>query len=51
MAKAVRDLFGVSYHFNHVGKLLKALGLSCQKPRLRASQRNDQAIEGWRLRE
>jgi transposase len=51
VAKVVRDRFGVSYHFNHVGKLLKALGFSQQKPRLRASQRDEQAIETWRLRD
>lgn len=51
VAKVVRDRFGVSYHFNHVGKLLKALGFSCQKPRLRASQRDEEAIDAWRLRE
>jgi transposase len=49
VAKVVRERFGVSYHFNHVGKLLKALGFSQQKPRLRASQRDEQAIETWRL--
>ncbi|HEV7281114.1 MAG TPA: winged helix-turn-helix domain-containing protein [Pirellulaceae bacterium] len=51
VAKVVRDRFGVSYHFNHVGKLLKALGFSQQKPRLRASQRDEQAIETWRQRD
>jgi hypothetical protein len=51
VAKVVRDRFGVSYHFNHVGKLLKAVRFSCQKPRRRASQRDEEAIDAWRLRE
>ena len=51
VAKIVRDRFGVSYHFNHVGKLLKALGFSPQKPCLRATQRDEAAIETWRTRD
>lgn len=40
--------FGVSYHFNHVGRLLHSLGFSPQKPLRRARERDEAAIERWR---
>jgi transposase len=47
VATVIRREFGVRYHPNHVGKLLRAAGWSVQKPIERASQRNDAAIEAW----
>jgi transposase len=44
----IRREFGVRYHPNHVGKVLRAAGWSVQKPVQRASQRNEAAIEAWR---
>lgn len=44
----IRREFGVRYHPNHVGNLLRAAGWSVQKPVQRASQRNEAAIEAWR---
>lgn len=44
----IRREFGVRYHPNHVGTLLRAAGWSVQKPITRASQRNEAAIEAWR---
>jgi transposase len=44
----IRREFGVRYHPNHVGKLLRAAGWSVQKPIARASQRNEAVIEAWR---
>ena len=40
--------FGVSYHFNHVGRLLNRLGFSPQKPLRRARERDEEAIDRWR---
>jgi transposase len=40
--------FGVSYHPVHVGRLLKALRWSPQKPARRARQRDEAAITRWR---
>ena len=40
--------FGVTYHPAHVGRILKRLGWSRQKPIERASQRDEEAIERWR---
>ena len=48
VATVIRREFGVGYHPNHVGKLLRAAGWSVQKPIERASQRDEAAIEAWR---
>jgi len=48
VAKLIKREFGVSYHPGHVGRILKKLGWSRQKPITRASQRNEVAIERWR---
>lgn len=47
IAKVIQRSFGVSYHPAHVSRLLKQCGWSLQKPRRRASQRDDKAIEHW----
>ena len=47
IGELIKRTFGVSYHRNHVGKVLKACGWTCQKPVLRASQRNEDAIRQW----
>jgi len=48
VAQAIRDRFAVTYHPDHVGRILHALGFSQQKPQRRASQRDETAIERWR---
>jgi transposase len=48
IATVIKRTFGVSYHPDHIGRLLHAIGWSVQKPTLRASERNDAAIERWR---
>src|SRR3954452_9989398 len=50
VATVIRREFGVRYHPNHVGKLLRAAGWSVQKPITRATQRNEAAIEEWRTK-
>ncbi len=47
VAAVIRREFGVRYHPNHVGKLLRAAGWSVQKPVRRASQRDEAAIGAW----
>lgn len=53
--RRVRDLigrtFGVWYDFNHVGRILHALGFSVQKPEARARERDEQAIARWRKKD
>jgi transposase len=48
IASVIKREFGVSYHHDHIGRLLRAIGWSVQKPIERASERNDAAIERWR---
>jgi transposase len=40
--------FGVRYHVNYLGRLLKRLGYSPQLPQRQARQRDEQAEETWR---
>lgn len=39
--------FGVSYSDGHVGRLLRRIGWSLQKPEDRADQRDEEAVERW----
>src|SRR5258706_2603054 len=48
IATVIKREFGVSYHVDHIGRLLRAMGWSVQKPIERASERNDAEIERWR---
>jgi len=48
IASLIKREFGVSYHVDHIGRLLRSIGWSVQKPTLRATERNDAAIERWR---
>jgi len=47
VAHLIRDQFGISYHPTHVGRLLRQLGWSPQRPLVRATQRDDAAIAAW----
>jgi len=47
VAEVIVRTFGVHYHRDHVGKLLREAGWSRQKPIERASQRNEEAIKKW----
>ena len=44
----IQKRFGISYHFNHVGRLLHDLGFSQQHPQRRARERDEEAIDRWR---
>ena len=48
IAAVIHQEFGISYHAVHVGRLLKAIRWSPQKPVRRARQRDDVAITRWR---
>src|SRR5438552_3949534 len=47
VAEVIARTFGVHYHRDHVGKLLREAGWSRQKPVERASQRNEEALKQW----
>ena len=48
VAEVIRREFGVSYHKDHVSRLLKALRWTPQKPAERAAQRDEAQIAEWR---
>ena len=48
VAEVIRKEFGISYHPAHVSRLVRALGLSLQKPVRRANQRDEEAIRRWK---
>jgi transposase len=43
----IRRRFRVSYHANHISRLLRSLGFSPQKPERRARERDEVAIRTW----
>ena len=49
VAEVLREEFEVSYHKAYVSRLLKALKWTPQMPMERASQRDEKAIEKWRV--
>lgn len=52
VAKVIRRHFGVTYHPEHVRKLLKRrLDWSSHKPQRRARQHNDKEVERWKADE
>lgn len=49
IVQVIRWEFGVSYHKDHVSRLMKDLGWTPQIPITRAVQRDEVAIERWRV--
>ena len=47
IAQAIEARFGVRYHIDHIGRLMRALGWSPQKPARRALERDGTAIATW----
>ena len=47
VAEVIKRTFGIRYHRDHVGKLMREAGWSRQKPVERASQRNEEALKQW----
>lgn len=50
IGRVIEQEFGVSYDRKHVARLLKQIDWSVQKPIVRASQRDEVAINAWRIR-
>jgi transposase len=48
IARVIEEEFGVRYHKDHVGRLLKELRWTPQVPIKRATQRDEDAIRRWR---
>jgi transposase len=52
VARLLRERLGVSFHPEHLRKILKRrLGSTSQKPRRKARQRNDQEVERWKAQQ
>jgi transposase len=49
IAQVIEEEFGVRYHKGHVGKLLHELHWTPQVPIRRALQRDEEAIQRWRI--
>jgi transposase len=48
ISRVIEEEFGIRYHKDHVGRLLKELGWTPQMPIRRAIQRDEEAIAHWR---
>ena len=48
IAELIRKEFRIRYHRDHVGRLMKMLGWSYQKPQRRALERDEDAIRQWK---
>jgi transposase len=48
VSEVIERTFGVSYHPDHVWKLLRNLGYSPQKPQRRAREQNPEAVRRFR---
>jgi len=51
IAEVITREFGVSYHRDHVGRLMHSLNWSHQKPEKRAVERDEEAIEQWKRKD
>jgi transposase len=48
VAALIQQQCGVRYHPGHVGRILRRLGWSCQRPTGRAVERDEAAIRHWK---
>lgn len=47
VAEIIKARFGITYHVDHVGRVLRSLGWSPQKPERRAKERDHEKIQRW----
>jgi transposase len=47
IAAVIRREFSVSYHVDHIGRLLHSMGWTPQKPERRARERDEDSIRRW----
>lgn len=48
IAVIIRKVASVSYHPNHVWRVLRAMGFTCQMPSAKPKERNEGAIKRWK---
>jgi len=51
IARLIRREFRVRYHRDHIGRLMRQLGWSYQKPERRALERDEVRIERWKRKD
>lgn len=47
VADLIKKEFGVTYHVDHIGRLLRSMGWTPQKPESRAKERDEEGIRRW----
>lgn len=47
VAQVIRRRFGINYHVDHIGRLLRSLGWTPQRPTGRALERDEERIQRW----
>jgi len=47
VAQFIRKELGVTYHVDHIGRLLRSLGWTPQRPQRRSIERDEARIQGW----
>lgn len=48
LASVMKKIAGVSFGHNHTWQIIRALGFTCQKPQVKAKERDEAAIKAWR---
>jgi transposase len=47
VAQVIARRFGIRYHVDHIGRLLRSLGWTPQRPTRRALERDEEGIQRW----
>jgi transposase len=47
VAQVITRRFGIGYHVDHIGRLLRSLGWTPQRPTRRALERDEDGIQRW----
>lgn len=47
VARLIFICFGIRYHVDHIGRLLRSMGWSPQRPQRRAIERDEKEIQRW----
>jgi len=47
VAQVIRRRFGIGYHVDHIGRLLRSMGWTPQRPTRRALERDEEGIQRW----
>jgi transposase len=47
VAQMIERHFGVKYHVDHIGRLLRAVGFTPQRPQRKAIERDEEQIQNW----